>query len=399
MIAHIARQFPEAFQSAALIDEGSTVPNNSLFFRLLAALSADGRWLQFSQTTQRLFVAFMRVIELDWMFDDPKWSTVPDFDDIEQRGEFFALMLAAVKAKTAAEWNEVFDREPDVWAEIFRDGSELLHHPQLEHDGSVVSIDDPARGPVLQPGPMVKLASTPGVIERSAPALDEHGAALRAAPPTTPSTTTAPSKAADDAPPLAGITVLELGTYYAAPYGATLLADLGARVIKVEQLDGDPIRHIVPFPEIGAIKVLLGKECVAVDIHTDAGREIVHDLVRQADALLLSFRAGVVERLGLDPASLLAINPDLVYLSAPGYGVDGPCGHRPAFAPTIGAGSGLAFRNIGQSVPSVEDLDRDLDQTKMAALRISSAAMGVGHADGFSALGVAERAAAGAARP
>ena len=59
---------------------------------------------------------------------------------------------------------------------------------------------------------------------------------------------------AGDAPgdlPLAGVTVLELAVLYAAPFGATLLADLGARVIKVEPLDGDPIRTIVPFPEAG----------------------------------------------------------------------------------------------------------------------------------------------------
>ena len=103
--------------------------------------------------------------------------------------------------------------------------------------------------------------------------------------------------------------------------------------------------------------------------------------------MLVSFRAGVVERLGLDPASLLALNPDLVYLSAPGYGVDGPCGHRPAFAPTIGAGSGLAMRNIGESAPQGPDLD--VEVVKPTALRVASAAMGVGHADGFSALGVA----------
>jgi crotonobetainyl-CoA:carnitine CoA-transferase CaiB-like acyl-CoA transferase len=84
---------------------------------------------------------------------------------------------------------------------------------------------------------------------------------------------------------------------------------------------------------------------------------------------------------------LLAINPDLVYLSAPGYGVDGPCGHCPAFAPTIGAGSGLAMRNIGESAPHGPDLD--VDVVKPAALRIAQAAMGVGHADGFSALAVA----------
>jgi crotonobetainyl-CoA:carnitine CoA-transferase CaiB-like acyl-CoA transferase len=390
IIRHIALQYPEAFTQAALADENASVPNNPLFFRLLVALSADGRWMQFSQTTPRLFSAFMRALELDWMFDDPHWSSVPDFDDIQQRTEYFERMLAAVRAKTTAEWQEVFDREPDVWAEIFRHGSELLAHPQMLHDRSVVTVADTERGAVVQPGPMVHMSATPAVVERSAATLDQHGATLRSSSrPPAPATSapSPPSKPADDAPPLAGVTVIEMGTYYAAPYGATLLTDLGARVIKIEQLDGDPIRHIIPFPEAGAVKVLQGKETVAADIHTDAGREIVRELVRRADAVLVSFRAGVVERLGLDPASLLAVNPDHVYLSAPGYGVDGPCGHCPAFAPTIGAGSGLAMRNIGESAAQGPDLE--VEVVKPTALRVASAAMGVGHADGFSALGVA----------
>ncbi len=120
MLGHIARQYPEAFTQAGLADDGASVPNNSLFFRLLVALSADGRWLQFSQTTPRLFEAFMRVLGLDWMFGDPQWKTVPDFDDVEPAHRLLRAMLAAVRSKTAAEWQAVFDDEPDVWAEIFR---------------------------------------------------------------------------------------------------------------------------------------------------------------------------------------------------------------------------------------------------------------------------------------
>src|SRR5262249_908841 len=126
-------------------------------------------------------------------------------------------------------------------------------------------------------------------------------------------------------PPLAGVTVVELGTYYAAPYGTTLLTDLGARVLKVEQLAGDPIRHILPSPEVGAIKVLQGKESVAVDIASDEGHEIVLELVRRADAVMQSFRAGVAQRLGYTAVDLLAVNPDLVYVNAPGYGPGPPC--------------------------------------------------------------------------
>ena len=99
LIGHIARQYPEAFSQATLADDGSSVPNNPLFFRLLVALSTDGRWLQFSQTTPRLFAAFMRAVGLDWMFDDPKWTNVPDFDDVDQRVEFYEIMLAAVRGE------------------------------------------------------------------------------------------------------------------------------------------------------------------------------------------------------------------------------------------------------------------------------------------------------------
>ena len=83
--------------------------------------------------------------------------------------------------------------------------------------------------------------------------------------------------------------------------------------------------------------------------------------MRRADVVLQSFRAGVAERHGYTGPEMLAVNPDLVYLNAPGYGTDGPCGHRPAFAPTIGAGSGLAYRNIGgiENLPQVPDLPVD----------------------------------------
>ena len=217
-----------------------------------------------------------------------------------------------MRPKTYDEWLEVFDENPDVWADLFRDGTELLHHPQLVQDHRVATIDDPELGPVLQPGPLVRMDATPAQLDRPAPRLDEHAAAVReeaAADPSRSRQRAERRAAANAAPPLAGVTVLELGTYYAAPYGATLLTDLGARVIKIEQLDGDPIRHILPFPEVGAIKVLQGKESIAVDIATDEGREIVLELVRRADAVLQSFRAGVADRLGYTAADLLVGQP------------------------------------------------------------------------------------------
>src|SRR6185503_18891669 len=78
--------------------------------------------------------------------------------------------------------------------------------------------------------------------------------------------------------PLDGVTVLELGLWYAAPYGSALLADLGARVIKVEPLAGEPLRHMMPVADAGAVKLLQGKESVAIDMDAPDGREIVRRL-------------------------------------------------------------------------------------------------------------------------
>jgi len=286
----VASRYADAFTAVPRVDEGRNVPNSPLAYRLMVGLSKDGRWLQFSQTSERLWQAFMRSLGLDWMLTDPKWKDAPTSDDIDLRQEFWETMISAVRDKTVAEWNQAFDDDPDVFAEIFRHGTELLHHPQTVHNHQVVTVEDPKLGAVTFPGALVRMDATPAAIEHPAPALDEHGTELRGR--TRSAAPASPDATAPTAPPLAGVTIVELGTFYAAPFGTTILADYGARVIKVEQLDGDPMRSIMPFPEAGGIKVLQGKESVAVDITSEAGREIVLDLVRDADIVMQSFRAG-----------------------------------------------------------------------------------------------------------
>jgi crotonobetainyl-CoA:carnitine CoA-transferase CaiB-like acyl-CoA transferase len=154
------------------------------------------------------------------------------------------------------------------------------------------------------------------------------------------------------------------------------------------------MRNLLPFPEVGAAKVMQGKESIAVDLSSDEGRAIVHELVRRADMVLQSFRAGKAEKQAVDAATLRALNPDLVYLNAPGYGADGPCGDRPAYAPTIGAGSGLVMRNIGSSVP--EQAGMSVKEIRANALRLAGAGTTeYAQADGISALTVASALALG----
>jgi len=225
------------------------------------------------------------------------------------------------------------------------------------------------------------------------PRVGEHDGMLvsaRASGGSIPAAPGAEPSAPWSAPPrraLDGVTVLELGIWYAAPFGGALLADLGARVIKVEPLAGEPMRNVLPVPEAGAVKVLQGKESVALDVARPEGRAIVHEIARRADVVLLGYRAGVAERLGVDAATLQSVNPHLVCVAAPGYGVDGPHGRKPAFAPTIGAASGAALFQAGPSIPHAADLP--LDAIKPASIRLNYAAQAPGNADGASALGVA----------
>ena len=159
----------------------------------------------------------------------------------------------------------------------------------------MIEIDDPRLGKVRQLGALVKMSATPADTSKPAPGLNRDDAQLRrgAGSRALRNRASAPPSGQEGRPPLEGVTVIELGTFYAGPYGATVLTELGARVIKLELIDGDPMRWITGFPEVGGVKVLAGKESVALDVQKPEGREIALELVRRADMVLRSFRAGV----------------------------------------------------------------------------------------------------------
>ena len=134
-----------------------------------------------------------------------------------------------------------------------------------------------------------------------------------------------------------GVRVLDLSRMLAGPYGSMLLADMGAEVIKVEELDGgDPMRVMGPpfLPEGESAYFLAinrNKKSVAIDLTKPSGRDVFRDLAAEADVVWENFRPGVMERLGLAYASLAAVNPRLVMCSISAYGQDGPYRDYPAF--------------------------------------------------------------------
>jgi len=142
--------------------------------------------------------------------------------------------------------------------------------------------------------------------------------------------------------PLAGLKVLELGHYIAAPFCTRILADLGAEVIKVEPPGGDPFRgwgaardgHSVWFS-------IHGRNKLSVVLDLKRQHDIALKLAARADVLVENLRAGQLERLGLAPAVLHAVNPRLVIARISGYGQDGPYRDKPAFGAIGEAMGGL----------------------------------------------------------
>jgi crotonobetainyl-CoA:carnitine CoA-transferase CaiB-like acyl-CoA transferase len=167
--------------------------------------------------------------------------------------------------------------------------------------------------------------------------------------------------------PLDGITIVEAAYYYATPFGTALLAELGARVIKVEPVQGDPYRLLGrgggdPVGALGhnnMVRAMQGKESIALNLKDERGRAILHQLVVDADVFVHSFRGRVPEALGIDEQTLRAVNPELVYQYAASYGSVGPYSRQPAIDPVIAAFAGQTAHQTGEGNPPLRESGAD----------------------------------------
>jgi CoA:oxalate CoA-transferase len=145
--------------------------------------------------------------------------------------------------------------------------------------------------------------------------------------------------------PFSGLLVIDLTRVLAGPFCTMLLAEFGARIIKVENPDGgDDSRHYEPFVDGKSAYFLSlnrGKESIALNLKDPADREVFLALVRRGDVLAENFRPGTLERLGLGYDRLREENPGLVYASVSGFGHTGPWSHKPAYDLIVQALGGL----------------------------------------------------------
>ena len=144
--------------------------------------------------------------------------------------------------------------------------------------------------------------------------------------------------------PLQGLRILDFSRVLTGPHATRMLCDLGAEIIKIEPPDGDLTRFT--NPRVNSLSTYfiqqnVGKKNISLDMSKPEAVDIVKKLVMHADILIENFRPGVMKKLGLDYGSLSALNPKLIYASITGYGQTGPWVHRRAYAPVVGAESGL----------------------------------------------------------
>ncbi|HXY91938.1 MAG TPA: CoA transferase [Acidimicrobiia bacterium] len=327
--------------SAGASDGPNTAPGGGMGASRYALTlpTKDGRWVNLSPQQPHQAAALLRAVGLDHTLEQEPFANAPFFKDADDAQAWEDMLWEKFRAQTWAELQPQLIAENDLPFELCGTSEEALDHPQIVANGEAIEVDDPVVGTVRQVGPVAAFAKSPSVVTRSAPALGEGTGGAGGEPVVMDS-------GASLEHALSGVTIVEFGFFYAMPFGVTLAASLGARVIKLEDGHGDPMRQAFGG-ESGSAKVTEGKESLSIDLKSERGRAIVQQVVERADVFVLGFRPGVAERLGIDYESLAAVNPDLVYVHAAGYGAHGPYAHRPVYASTALALAGNLPRHAG----------------------------------------------------
>lgn len=178
---------------------------------------------------------------------------------------------------------------------------------------------------------------------------------------------------------LSGIRVIDLTMFLPGPMMTVMMADQGAEVIKVEPTYGDPAREQAPFDTYGDAEHSVwfanlnrGKRSVVLDLKSEEGKQVLRDLVENADVFVEGFRPGVMKRLGFDYQAVKAIKPDIIYCSISAFGQEGALAQHPAHDMAVQALAGFLSVNDGGDgkpvVPGVASSDMAAGLTALSAV-------------------------------
>ena len=326
----------------------------------------DGTWLQHANLRATHIQGHLKAIGLGHLLEDDRFKNVPAIT-LENRELLRREILEKQLEKTADEWMEIYLQDGNIAAEPYRNSIQAMDHPAVLSNGTVVTINDPRVGPMRTMAQLVDFKHTPGESSGPAPDVGQHNAEVQERlrqQPVVISGGLPESNSADvPAHALSGVTILDLATIQAGPYGASLLADFGSRVIKIDATDVrlDEGRRSTAQAMADA-RTYAGKECIQVDLQTPEGKEIVHKLIAKADILLHNYRPGVPERLQVDWETCHKINPHLVHVWMGTYGENGIHARRPGAHPIPGAVMGGPMRQMGRGMPPLPEQVMDIEE-------------------------------------
>ncbi len=328
---------------------------------------SDGQWLFLACLTPNFFMKAFEVLDLLELFADPRLEGDPIAmlypENVPWVLERFA---AAFAARPRAEWLATL-AEAGLPAAPLQDRDDWLDEEQLAAIGMRLTLDDPARGEVVMPGIPLVLTRTPGAVRGPArlpvPATDVPAWEQR--PAAAPTVTGESGATVRRGGPLEGVRVIDLGSIIAGTYACTLLAELGADVIKLEPRSGDGLRGMM----LGFAGFHKGKRGLVLDLQKPEGHDAFLALVRGADLVMDNYRPGVLQRLGIDYDRLREANPRISTVSVTGFGEGGPRGAEPGFDPVLQALSGMMTAQGGDDDPVFLSIPvNDVASAAMAAL-------------------------------
>jgi crotonobetainyl-CoA:carnitine CoA-transferase CaiB-like acyl-CoA transferase len=368
MMRQLSRQDPKTFPPDSL---GARLRLPMLQY--IPVRTKDGRWLQHANLMDRLFRAYLKAVGLGWVLNEELFKNAPIMNHTS-REALRELILDKMQERTLSEWMEVYMADGNIAAEPFLYAPDGMKHEQFVHNSHAVEIADPRVGRLTTVGLLARLSDTPGEVGGPAPNLGQHTAEIlqriasrphRASIATEEKTNGDVHNRAALKPLLDGVTILDFSMVIAGPYGAAMLAEMGARVIKV---DATPEREQTISASGGMAPINLknyaGKEAIQVNLQSPEGQKIIHQLIERADVLLHNFRPGVPERLAIDWNTCRRINPRLIHVYVGAYGATGPHHRRPGAHPIPGALMGGALRQAGRANPPPPDKPMNLEEIK-----------------------------------
>ena len=311
----------------------------------------DGQWLFFGAFTNAFIERGLTAAGAGWIFTDPRVGGKPANLRLPVNMTWVARELEKVFAtRPRDEWLDLLEAADCPAAPVNEPGS-WLDHDQVRALGLRLEAVSDTGQEIVMPGPLINFSLTP--VSVRGPAVSSRPEVTRLQPlwPETDSPArrqpngqaSPPPPDSEPQPPLSGLRVLDLGTIIAGPYVGSLLADLGADVIKIERPPAGDEFRVAHGGRGGSSFEVYNRDqrSAMLDLSPGDDRLLFDRIIGSADVVVDNYRAGVASRLGIAHDQLAAINPQVVTVSISAFGDTGPLGRRPGFDPVIQAMSGI----------------------------------------------------------